>query len=110
MEWSTCSKTCGGGEKNRTRQVEIPASNGGEDCAGEATQIDTCNTEGCPVNCQWGSWVEWSTCSKTCGGGEKYRTRQVEVTASNGGQACEGEATETMDCNEDECTGTNHCL
>ena len=103
MEWSTCSKTCGGGEKNRTRQVEIPASNGGEDCAGEATQTDTCNTHWCPVNCQWGTWVEWSTCSKTCGGGEKTRTRQIEVEESHGGEACEGEGTETAGCNTDLC-------
>ena len=34
------------------------------------------------------------------------RTRLVSQPASNGGHACEGEATEAMDCNETECRGT----
>ena len=34
------------------------------------------------------------------------RTRLVSQPASNGGHACEGEATEAMDCNEAECRGT----
>ena len=58
-----------------------------------------------PVDCKWGPYGEWSSCSKTCGGGEKSRTRLVSQLASNGGKACEGEATETTSCNEAACTG-----
>ena len=91
---------------SRSRQVEIPASNGGKACEGEDTEIVPCNTKGCPVNCEWGPYGEWSSCSKTCGEGEKYRTRLVSQPASNDGQPCEGEATETMSCNETQCPGT----
>ena len=104
-EWSSCSKTCGGGETSRTRQVMVPESNGGQACEGEETETKTCNTELCPVDCEWGPYGEWSSCSKTCGGGEKSRTRLVSQLASNGGKACEGEATETTSCNEAACTG-----
>jgi hypothetical protein len=31
--WSTCTKSCGGGTQNRTRQINIPGSCGGEACA-----------------------------------------------------------------------------
>ena len=51
------------------------------------------------------SFGEWSTCSKTCGNGEKSRTRQVATPASNGGQNCEGDATEIMACNDVTCPG-----
>ena len=43
-EWSPCSNTCGRGEKSRRRQVEVPASNKGKACEGEATETETCNT------------------------------------------------------------------
>ena len=57
------------------------------------------------MDCEWGSYSEWSSCTVSCGGGEKSRTRAVATAASNGGQDCEGEATETMVCNEAACPG-----
>ena len=102
-EWSSCTVSCGGGEKSRTRPVATAASNGGKDCEGEATESEACNTEGCPVNCQWGSYGDWSSCSVSCGGGEKSRTRPVATAASNGGQDCEGDATESKACNTGGC-------
>ena len=60
----------------------------------------------CQVDCKWGSYGEWSSCSKTCGGGEEYRTRQVATPASNGGKDCEGDTTETMTCNDVACPGS----
>ena len=104
-DWSSCSVSCGGGEKSRTRPVVTPASNGGQDCEGESTEYEACNTGACPVNCQWGSYGDWSSCSVSCGGGEKSRTRTVVTAASNGGHICVGNATETMVCNEAACSG-----
>ena len=104
-EWSHCSKTCGGGEKYRQRSEFKPASNGGKACEGKATETKRCNWKACPVDCEWGSYGEWSSCSKTCGGGEKSRSRLVAKPAFNGGLACEGDTLETKICNGHLCPG-----
>jgi hypothetical protein len=50
-EWvvSACSKTCGAGSMNRTRQCNspVPGTNG-SDCAGDATETIACNMDACP--------------------------------------------------------------
>jgi len=61
------------------------------------------SNEASPVDCQWGAYGEWSNCTKECGGGEKTRTRNEATPASNGGQECEGNSTETETCNQEEC-------
>jgi hypothetical protein len=56
-------------------------------------------------------WTEWSTCSKTCGGGTQRRTRTITTPASGGGTAC-GETEQTRDCNTQACvspTSFNGC-
>ena len=49
----------------------------------------------------WSIWNSWSSCSKTCGGGEKKRTRHCR-----GGFDCPGVTEETTDCNTDSCPTT----
>ena len=47
--WSTCSTSCGGGERFRARLCNEPEpAYGGRDCIGSAEQTDFCNTESCP--------------------------------------------------------------
>ncbi|XP_061172865.1 CUB and sushi domain-containing protein 3-like [Saccostrea echinata] len=29
--------------------------------------------------CRWADWMAWSDCSRTCGGGRRYRTREVWI-------------------------------
>ena len=48
-------------------------------------------------------WGEYSECSKTCGGGSQYRTRDVSCTAKNGGQKCPEERKQTRSCNTQGC-------
>ncbi len=57
------------------------------------------------VDCEWNEINEWSVCSQTCGGGGKSRTRSIKIQQSNGGNACNGEKTETQPCNTNPCPG-----
>ena len=53
-----------------------------------------------------GGWSSWSykTCSASCGGGFQTRTRSCTNPApSNGGLACKGAGTETVQCNTQQC-------
>ena len=55
------------------------------------------------VNCRWGQWTEWGSCTKTCGGGSQKSTRKIERPRKNGGSACEGDVTRSQPCNENCC-------
>ena len=103
--YSPCSRTCGGGEKERTRQCDNPApSDGGEECSGESNQIESCNPQACPVDGGWGSWSPHSSCSKTCGRGYKERTRQCNnPTPLHGGAECSGPPNQIESCNPQAC-------
>ena len=48
----------------------------------------------------WGSWSAWSSCSVSCGTGERRRSRQCEE-----GQNCPGPDIEFMGCSEIPCKG-----
>ena len=102
-DWSTCTKTCGGGIQTRNRLILEPAVNGGT-CNIETTETQACNTEACPVpkNCVPGAWTDWSTCTKTCGGGIQSRLREIVEPASNGG-VCTEPTIETRNCNMVSC-------
>ena len=53
----------------------------------------------------WGEWGDFTSCSKTCGGGEKFRYRTISQQAYNGGNNCEGNSVDIQLCNVDDCTG-----
>ena len=47
--FGTCSKTCGGGTKNRFRTCTNPApKHSGRDCEGSIMDSTECNTHPCP--------------------------------------------------------------
>ena len=58
------------------------------------------------VDCAWDEFGDWSSCDKTCGGGEQFRERTVLTEAQNGGQNCSGEGREVKACNVHNCAGT----
>jgi len=117
--WSSCSASCGGGERTRTRTrtCSNPApENDGAECTGIATDTDTgsCNLGECPVDGGWGAWARWDTwssCSVSCGSGTKFRSRTRICDSpppSNGGDDCTppgGIHTQTQSgyCNPGEC-------
>ena len=54
------------------------------------------------ADCKWAGWEEWSTCTKSCGGGTQLRTRIVE-TYQNAGGNCSGESLEEQECQTEIC-------
>ena len=106
-QWSSCSRTCGGGTRQRTRTVQQAAQHGGPPCLGQSSQNENCQTNACPVHCRWGNWGHWSTCSKSCGTGNSYRYRSIELQAANGGTPCSGQGSETTSC---QITNTAECV
>mmetsp|Transcript_102359 Transcript_102359/g.181744 ORF Transcript_102359/g.181744 Transcript_102359/m.181744 type:complete len:1274 (+) Transcript_102359:97-3918(+) len=102
-DWTTCSASCGVAERTRARAVLSSAKFGGADCAGETEEKELCNTEICPIDCQWSSWTEWSVCSATCDGGETARNRRKMSLAQHGGMPCVGEYSEQKSCNTGGC-------
>jgi len=128
--------TCGWGYKNRTRKVKInlneeshillffcrdkiqDAKHNGEKCAKlriiEISEIINCNVP-CelPVDCQVGEWGLWTSCSATCNGGTKERTREKIADAENNGANCVSARktiplTESNTCNNVGCATMNH--
>ena len=56
------------------------------------------------INCVWGDWEKFTSCSKTCGGGIQIRTR-IKTTDEQNGGTCDGGVSEVQDCNTDSCSG-----
>eukprot|EP00913_Durusdinium_trenchii_P005746 g5360.t1 len=105
-DWSaftTCSQTCNGGMSSRSRSVVTPSSNGGLPCVGDKNEDKSCNTQACPVDCQWDEWSPWTTCSLTCHGGITTRQRNILAPASDGGAECTGESLQESACGQVQC-------
>lgn len=103
-EWSACSATCGGGIQTRSRAILVPSSGTASPCppAEQLSETLHCNTHACPVDCIVGLWSDWSNCSRTCGSGERVRTRPVTTAPAFGGAACP-QTVEYLACNDQPC-------
>ena len=103
--WESCDSTCGGGLRIRHRQCDNPAPTGlGFACAGGDIESRRCALEPCPLDGDWGSWLSWSICSTSCGGGERARARYCDSPEPvNGGVICSGSAQQVDQCNNDAC-------
>ncbi|XP_077588635.1 A disintegrin and metalloproteinase with thrombospondin motifs 2-like isoform X2 [Stigmatopora nigra] len=52
----------------------------------------------------WGSWSEFGQCSRTCGGGVHFRTRDCDnPRPANGGRSCVGATYQFQMCNSAQC-------
>eukprot|EP00930_Biecheleria_cincta_P099272 TRINITY_DN90909_c0_g1_i1.p1 TRINITY_DN90909_c0_g1~~TRINITY_DN90909_c0_g1_i1.p1 ORF type:complete len:1250 (-),score=93.25 TRINITY_DN90909_c0_g1_i1:232-3981(-) len=101
--WTTCSRSCNGGKTSRSRTISIEGNRLGRLCKGGLFEETICNVELCPVDCEWGSWSDWSGCSKSCGRGQRIATRNVMQQMSAGGQVCKGSNSKVDSCNEWDC-------
>lgn len=83
-----CSATCGGGNVRQFRKVLVYPTNGGLPLP-PLTQLVTCNSQPCPVNCVVSDWVPTAFgCTKTCGYGTWTYQRTVLIAPNNGGAGC----------------------
>ena len=67
-----------------------------------------CNTQPCPIDCQWSQWSSWSKledCSKSCGGGYQIFRRKPQVKSENGGKDCLGDDIKLEKCTNHPCPG-----
>ncbi|XP_067425697.1 A disintegrin and metalloproteinase with thrombospondin motifs 4 [Emydura macquarii macquarii] len=52
----------------------------------------------------WGSWGPWGECSRSCGGGVQFSTRECnKPVPRNGGKYCEGKRTRYRSCSPQAC-------
>lgn len=114
-DWSECSATCEG-VKRRSRQVETYGSGKGKYCIGAGKQTSPCNPgphgklpEGCrvqkPQDCRISEWSAWSDCSAECGGGQKFRDREILFMPMNAGKPCNETLEVIEECNRHGCGG-----
>jgi len=58
------------------------------------------------VNGGWSSWLNWNSCTVSCGGGISTRSRDcINPVPSNGGTRCFGDSVESHVCNTNGCPG-----
>jgi hypothetical protein len=102
----TCDKKCGGGTKKQYRSILTPASGGGTVC-GDLSRTTTCNTEACPIHCEYTEWKNDDMCSVQTTGGTticyQRRTRSIKTPAGVGGTPCNGLVQDTVDCSVNNC-------
>ncbi|CAK8695093.1 unnamed protein product [Clavelina lepadiformis] len=94
-KFGICSKTCGPGMKERTRQCN-GGTVGGPGCIGAAKHQMMCSVRQCPA--KWGDWVSDGSCSVSCGGGEKNERRSC-IGGNPGSPGCSGNEVRNVRCN-----------
>ncbi|GCC29770.1 hypothetical protein chiPu_0008212 [Chiloscyllium punctatum] len=101
LQWDPCSVTCGQGIQKRLRLCNNPMpANGGRHCEGTDSETRRCQAKPCPVDGSWSEWSQWEECSRTCGQGNRTRTRTcTNPPVQYGGKRCDGNAVEAIMCN-----------
>lgn len=58
----------------------------------------------CKIDGGWSHWTEWSPCSKTCGFGNQFRTRNCDTPKpEKGGKFCDGSPVKKKTCSLKKC-------
>jgi len=114
-EWSPfgkCTKECGGGMQQRSRNVVVKPDNGGEAC-GPASDAQTCNVQSCDIDCVLSEWSVWGPCSRACNEGVQERAK-TEISPAEGNGKCahhkDLERFEQQTCNTLECPPEPICV
>ncbi|CAH1779171.1 unnamed protein product, partial [Owenia fusiformis] len=77
----------------------------------EESQVETCNTQPCPIDGGWGNWTVFEDCSQTCNGGIQSRSRACNNPSPEfGGKMCvDSEGVPTLDESETRICNTQLC-
>lgn len=107
--WATCDKSCSGGNRMRSRQIDTHAKLGGKPCPESLSmqEIAACNEAPCnpSVDCAVGLWGDWAACSSSCGPGQQTRERSISHPRQANGIGCNLPLTQIQPCMLVECTG-----
>jgi hypothetical protein len=103
--WSKCSADCGGGVRQRMKEVEVAMRYNGKPC-GETSDTEACNAQACEKDCELSKWSSWGACSKDCDGGTKKRSKYVAHAPEGEGECPDEWSVKRLEykkCNEAEC-------
>ncbi|XP_022098999.1 SCO-spondin-like, partial [Acanthaster planci] len=99
--WTECTASCNGGYQHRSRECLDRTAE--KDCKGSRFQTTRCNMEPCSVDCLWGAWGTWTSCSAICNGGTRLRSRLILIPSLFGGRNCDGPKTQLVPCSTQPC-------
>ncbi|XP_008583107.1 PREDICTED: SCO-spondin, partial [Galeopterus variegatus] len=119
--WSECSASCGPARRHRHRfcarapsvapssvALLSPPATPTPVCPGPEAEEEPCLLPGCDRAGGWGPWGPWSSCSRSCGGGLRSRTRACDQPPPQGlGNYCEGPRAQGEACQALPCPVTN---
>ncbi|XP_016050982.1 PREDICTED: SCO-spondin [Miniopterus natalensis] len=121
--WSECSASCGPAHRHRHRFCTRPAGMGvalssraplppraspAPLCPGPEAEEEPCALPTCDRAGGWGPWGPWSSCSRSCGGGLRSRTRTCDQPPPQGlGDYCEGPQAQGEACQAGPCPVTD---
>ena len=103
--FSSCSKSCGNGTKVRTRNCSNPSPrHGGRNCSSlrPSKEVRSCNVFPCPIDGNYSSWTNFTSCSRSCGNGTVTRTRSCSnPEPQHNGKNCSslGPSVDIQHCN-----------
>lgn len=115
-EWSKCSADCGGGVRQKMREVIRAEAHEGKPC-GQTSKTESCNMGSCEKDCELSDWSIWSTCSKDCDGGTMKRMKYIKSKPEGKGKCPDAWSVKRLNfkpCNTQVCQVTpaqmaTHC-
>lgn len=84
----SCPVSCGGADQTRYRTVKHEPFCGGQALVGNETEVQRCEEQVCPTDCNFTVWRWVSDCTVTCGVGSRTQVRTINHDPTAGGAAC----------------------
>lgn len=107
--WSECRGTCSRGGRFRTRRILQKAGPGGKPCPDFNSLIKwrRCKLPKCSADksndCIVTGWSPWTSCSKKCNRGKKFRVRKIIKSEKKDGVSCPTKLKDRTRCRMQPC-------